>query len=175
MIKKKYCFSPKELGGIWAKLGLEHSTEWEPQLDETYMVDIAKLLFEVVISETIQEKYETLTRAVAIQTLYVQSHVRWGRAGGNFLFQTIELVTQKLHDECKQIEFSLNKRRQSVLAISMNCLGYYKDHKLVFEEDLTPYVGNCSKGNFQDLAIHKLIAESETMLLATTELLGGYQ
>jgi hypothetical protein len=57
----------------------------------------------------------------------------------------------------------------------MNCLGYYKDHKLVFEEDLTPYVGNCSKGNFQDLAIHKLIAESETMLLATTELLGGYQ
>ena len=175
MIKKKYCFSPKELGGMWAKLGLEHSTEWESEFDNIYMRDIAQLVFEVVISETIQCRYEALTRAVAVQTLCVQSHTRWGRAGGNFLFQTMELVTQKLHDECKQIKFSLNKRRQSVVTSSMNILGYYKDHKLIFEEDLTPYIGDCSKGNSQDLAIHKLIAESETMLLATKELLGGYK
>jgi hypothetical protein len=175
MIKKKCSFSPKELGGMWAKLELNHSTEWEDQFDETYMVDITRLLFEVAISETIQGRYENLTKAVAIQTLCVQSHTRWGRAGGNYLFQTMELVTQRLHDDCRMLQFSLNKRRQFVLTTSRNCLSYDKDHKLIFEEDLTPYVGNCSKGNSQDLATHKLIAESEIMLLATNELLGGYR
>lgn len=162
MIKEEYHFSPEELGGMWAVLSADPFAKWESNWACEYLDDIARLVLEARLpDQTLQERYESLTRAVSTQLLYVQTGIEGGGIQGNKIVQIARDVSQRLYDMCRELRSDLHKRRQDLAHISMNVTGTYKDCKLVFKEDLEKYRGDCRPGNLQDRCIKELVNAGE--------------
>lgn len=157
MIKEEYHYSPEELGGMWELIS-DPSAKWESDWSSSYLEDITRLVFEARLpDQSLQERYESLTRAVTIQTAFIESSLREsGGVQGNDIVQIARDVSYKLHDMCGELRRDLHRRRQYISQVALNVTGTYKDIRLKYEEDIERYQGDCRPGNLQDRCIKEL-------------------